>query len=280
MQKLPSVGVIVAVYNDVEALSLIIDSLLTQTHIPDEIIVTEDAQHPQIKAYMDALNNDKIIHLSQKDDGWQKERALNNAIKASHSDYLIFIDGDCVPYTTFVKSHLELSEQDTALCGRRTEPGTRFSQMLRDHTVSVEDFQKNHLKNYFSLARDNIRHYDEGLYFPPSSALFALIHRIGRKESHIVGCNWSCYKKDLEMINGYDEDFIFPTTGEDTDIERRLRHFNVKMKSCRNAANVVHLHHKKIFNPEISKKTEALMETKKEIFVCQNGLSRLNAPER
>lgn len=276
MEKLPSVSVIVAIYDDLEALRLVLKSLLSQSHLPDEIIVTEDAEHPHIKEYIEQLNNNRIIHLVQKDDGWRKERALNNAIKVSNSDYLIFIDGDCVPYHSFVESHIQLSEPNTALCGRRTEPGPSFSTQLRQADLSVEDFQKNYLKNYFALSKDEVRHYDEGLYFAPDSFMFKLIHKMSRKNSHIVGCNWSCYKKDLKMINGYDEDFILPTTGEDTDIERRLQHFGVKMKSCRNAANVIHLYHKKIFNPDISKKTEALMQTKKDIFVCKNGLDKLN----
>ena len=274
MKTLPTVAVIVAIYNDVEALSLVVDSLLSQTYVPDEIIVTEDAEHSQVKSYIQNLNNKKVIHLSQEDDGWRKERALNNAIKVSKSDYLIFIDGDCVPFTNFVESHLQLSEENVALCGRRTEPGLNFSTKLRNRELSMDSFQKSYLLNYFSLSKDEVRHYDEGLYFAPNSLIFSLIHKLGRKNSHIVGCNWSCYKKDLEMINGYDEDFILPTTGEDTDIERRLLHFGIKMKSCRNAANVTHLYHEKIFNPEISKKTEALMQTKKDIFVCRNGIKK------
>jgi len=272
---LPSTSVIIAIYNDVEALALLIDSLMSQTHIPDEIIVTEDAEHPEVREYIATLNNKKVIHLSQPDDGWQKERALNSAIRASTSEYLIFIDGDCLPYTTFVAGHLKLSEKDVALCGRRTEPGELFSQRLRHKELSLLEFQNSYISNYFALKKDHIRHYDEGLYFAPDSLMFKLIHKLGRKESHIVGCNWSCYKKDLEMINGYDEDFTLPTTGEDTDVERRLRHFGIKMKSCRNAANVIHLYHEKIFNPDISQKTEALMETKKDIFVCHNGLRAL-----
>lgn len=272
MTKYPSVSVIVAIYNDLEALVLVIDALLSQSYLPDEIIVTEDAEHDHIREYIKNLNNPKVVHLTQKDNEWRKERALNNAIKASTSDYLIFIDGDCVPYTNFVESHLLLSEPNVALCGRRVEPGHSFSTRLRNKELSISSFQKNYLFNYFSLAKDKVRHFDEGLYFKPDSLIFFLIHKFGRKISHIVGCNWSCYKKNLLMINGYDEDFTLPTTGEDTDIERRLRHFGIQMKSCRNAANVIHLYHEKVFNPEISKQTEALMATKKDIYICKNGL--------
>ena len=275
--SLPSVAVVIAIYNDVEALSLIVDSLMSQTYLPDEIIVTEDAEHLHIKEYIKKLNNPKLIHLSQKDDGWHKEKALNSAIRASTSDYLIFIDGDCVPYNNFVEGHIQLSEEATALCGRRTEPGVHFSTKLRNRELTIKDFQKSYLLNYFSLSKDEIRHYDEGLYFAHDSIVFSLIHTLGRKHSHIVGCNWSCYKKDLVRINGYDEDFTLPTTGEDTDIERRFKYFGIKMKSCRNAANVTHLYHEKIFNSDISSQTKALMETKKDIFICKNGIEPLES---
>jgi len=272
MNKFPSVCVIVSIYNDLEALKLVITSLLAQSFIPDEIIITEDSEHNNIKDYILNLKNTIITHLSQKDDGWRKELALNNAIKTSKSEYLIFIDGDCVPYANFIESHLKLSELNTALCGRRTEPGISFSTKLRNQKLSITDFQKNYILNLIPLHRDKIRHYDEGLYFAHDSLIHSLIHKFSRKNSHIVGCNWSCYKKDLVLINGYDEDFTLPTTGEDTDIERRLKHFGIKMKSCRNSANVIHLYHDKIFNPDISKKTKALMNSKSDIFFCKNGL--------
>jgi len=274
VKKFPTVSVIISIYSDLEALKLIIDALHSQTYPPDEIIISEDAEHSQIKAYTEQLNNSKIIHLTQEDDGWRKARTLNKAVKVSTSEYLIFIDGDCVPYTTFVKSHLQLCEPKTALCGRRTEPGFGFSSHLRSKELTIEAFQKHYIKNIVALLKDKIRHYDEGLYLSPDSFILSIIQKYSRKDSHIVGCHWSCYKNDLVKINGYDEDFHLPTTGEDSDIERRLRHFGIKMKSCRNAAIIVHLFHKKIFNPDISQKMEALMETKKTIFVCKNGLEK------
>ncbi|QSZ41331.1 glycosyltransferase [Sulfurimonas aquatica] len=271
----PSVAVIVAIYKDLKALQLIIESLESQTKIPDEIIIAEDAQHLNIKEYVDSLNYNNIIHLSQEDIGWRKEKILNKAIETSKSDYLIFIDGDCIPYHNFVKANIELSEPNTALCGRRSEPGEGFSEKLRKGKISIKKFEKSYLLNYFKLMKDKTRHIEEGIVFSPNSLILKILNKFGRKDSHIVGCNWSCYKKDLVTINGYDEDFILPTTGEDTDVERRLRHFGVRMKSSRNAAAVVHLHHISIFNKEIASQTEALMETKKDIYVCKNGLKKL-----
>lgn len=270
-----TVAVIISVYKDLEALKLIINSLQSQTRVPNEIIIAEDAQHSEIKEYLDSLTYDNVIHLSHKDIGWRKEKILNDAIRITHSEYLIFIDGDCIPYKNFVNAQLELSEKNTALCGRRSEPGPLFSKKLRNGEMNVQEYQKKYLLNYTKLIQDDTRHIDEGMVFSPHSIIFKLIHKFGRKNSHIVGCNWSCYKEDILKINGFDEDFILPTTGEDTDIERRMRHFGIKMKSCRNAAAVVHLYHKSIFDKSISSQTEALMETKKDIFVCINGIKKL-----
>ncbi len=272
------ISVIVSVYKDVDALDLIIQSLLNQSVKVDEIIISEDGNSDEMRKYFLTIKHNKFIkHLSQEDNGWQKNRALNRAIKSSISQYLIFIDGDCVPYKTFVESHKLLSERKYVLCGRRTEPGEKFSSLLRNKELSVDMFTSKYISNYFKLQNDEIRHYDDGLYFHPDSIPFKLISQIRKnKENHIVGCNFSCWKSDLEKINGFDEDFILPTTGEDTDIERRLKHFGIQMKSCRYSANIIHLYHKKVFNKDISNETEALMETKKDIFICKNGLKKLD----
>jgi len=274
----PSVSVIISVYNDLEALKLIIASLLLQSYLPNEVIIAEDAQHDSIKNYFSSLNiniNINIKHISHKDNGWRKEVILNKAIKISQSDYLIFIDGDCVPYKNFVEEHVKLSENNTVLCGRRTEPGNSFSSLLRNKSITIQDFERDYLQNFFKLKKDECRHIEEGIYLGSDSLLFKLLNKLKKSKAHIVGCNWSCFKSDITKINGFDEDFYLPTTGEDTDIERRLIHFGIQMKSCRNAAIVAHLYHEKIFNPEISSKMKQLMQTKQKIYICKNGLEKL-----
>ena len=45
------------------------------------------------------------------------------------------------------------------------------------------------------------------------------------------------------------------------------------MNSCRYSANIVHLYDEKIFNKNISSKTEALMESNQDTYVCKKGLN-------
>jgi len=274
----PKCSFIISVYKDTESLDLILESLEGQTMFPDEVIISEDGDSNEMSEYFEIakvkFSKLNLVRLIQEDIGWRKNRALNRAIVASKYDYLVFIDGDCVPYPAFVESHVVVAEKNAVLCGRRTEPGEFFSEKLRSKKLSVERFVSQYVWDYFKLKNDKVRHYDDGIYFNANSFVLGLIKKFRKKENHIVGCNFSCWKSDLVMINGFDEDFTLPTTGEDTDIERRLRHFGVKMNSCRYSANVIHLYHKKVFNKEISIQTEALMETKKDIFVCKNGLKK------
>ena len=269
------VSIIIAVYKDVEALDLIIESLKVQTYQNFEVIIAEDGNNKDMKNFVKSIKNIKIKHLSQEDNGWRKNTILNKAIVSSSSEYLIFIDGDCVPHKKFVEEHIRLKEDHVVLCGRRTEPGEYFSNLLRTKQIDMNKFSMDYIKNYFKLKKDNIRHYEDGIYCNYNSLIGRFADKKGkRKEAHIVGCHWSCNKNDLLKINGFDEDFKLPTTGEDTDIERRLRYFGVKMKSCRNFAILTHLYHKKVFNPEITSQTLNIMNTKREEFVCKNGVKK------
>lgn len=274
--NIPKSTIIISVYKDTQALSLILDSLANQTKAPNQIIVSEDGNSTEMHNFI-TTQKERFInftHLTQPDLGWQKNRALNRAIAASEGGYLIFIDGDCVPYPEFVEEHLKLQEPNYVLCGRRSEPGEYFSKLLRARTMSLTQYESTYLRNFLALKRDQVKHYEEGIYLGSHHPLFHLIHRFARQNSHIVGCNFSCHKSDMIRINGFDEDFTLPTTGEDSDIERRMRLLNIQMKSCRNAANMVHLDHPRSFSPETSAKTLKLMQSKGNNPYCTNGLDK------
>ncbi|MEE1258562.1 MAG: galactosyltransferase-related protein [Paludibacteraceae bacterium] len=43
----------------------------------------------------------------------------------------------------------------------------------------------------------------------------------------LLGCNFGIYKSDLLKVNGFDERFLAPATGEDTDLEARLARIGI-----------------------------------------------------
>lgn len=270
----PASTLIISVYKDTEALGFILDSLEHQTILSDEIIVSEDGEssemHDFIVTQKDRFPN--LIHLTQEDDGWRKNIAMNNAIKASTNEYLIFIDGDCVPCRNFIQAHIENAQKGIVLCGKRFELGPKFTHQVKCHELRLSDIEKNFFWYLPAMIRDNARHPEDGLYFKSHNWISNMIHK--RYVRHIIGCNWSCYKEDFLTINGFDETYRLPSEGEDVDPSWRFRGMGIELKSCRNNANIIHLYHPKRFSAIEGDINKVIMEKHRlqNAFFCKNGI--------
>ncbi|MGN1248044.1 MAG: glycosyltransferase, partial [Paludibacteraceae bacterium] len=99
---------IVSIYRNVVALEAILHSLHQQTEQDFELILSEDGDDAVMCRFIDNYHFPwQTQHLTQTDEGWRKNRALNRAIVAAHCDWLIFIDGDCVLHPRFVEMHIK-----------------------------------------------------------------------------------------------------------------------------------------------------------------------------
>ena len=67
--------------------------------------MAEDGNFKGMREYISTIKHLDIIHTTQEDSGIQKSKSQNNAIRSATGDYLIFIDGDCVLYSTFIEYH-------------------------------------------------------------------------------------------------------------------------------------------------------------------------------
>ncbi len=266
------VTVIVSVYKDVEALELILESLFSQTYKDFEILVSEDCQSDEMKIFLSRYN-DRVKHISQEDNGWRKNIALNNAIRNATGDYLIFLDGDIIPYKNFVQMHIEQREENKFLSGRRSELGPFFSKLIRKKIIHFRWIENLYLPLLPFILLDRAKHAEEGIFFKPGSYLERKFNGKKKKDMMLVGCNFSCFKKDLEKINGFDEDYEGPSVGEDVDLSWRFAHFGITSKSVRYIANTFHLYHGRNWGSYFDENNRILDEkrARKEYF-CKNGL--------
>ncbi len=266
--------IIISVYKDTEALGLILDSLNTQTVDNFDIVISEDGQNPDMREFINSYRSKiKISHISQPDKGWRKNIALNNAIAKSTGEYLVFVDGDIVPYKNFVKHHIQLSQQSRFLSGRRVELGPVFSYLIRKKWLSYRWLERLYLLFVIFLFLDKARHIEEGLCEKDSTILKKKTKKTS--DMSLMGCNFSCSKSDLELINGFDEDFDSASVGEDTDLPWRFSHFGITSKSVRYIANVFHLYHKRNWGDshEINT-TKMRQKIKDKRYRCLNGLQK------
>lgn len=273
---MPSISLIASVYNKVKEFEVLLLSLCNQTFKDFEVIAADDGSGPEIKKLINEFKHRKLLdikHVWHEDKGFKKNRILNKAINASTADYLIFIDGDCLPKENFISQHNKHKAMNTVLCGNRVDLGKKFS----DKFIIEENKPGNSGQKILSLFWDSIKSKDDRST-RVEEAIFIksdLIHKIIRtKNPRLLGANFSIPKKLLEKINGFDENYAGPGIGEDTDIEYRLKLAGAKFKSVRNKAILFHLYHNPlaIRNDNLNYFEEV---KKKKQYVCKNGLVKL-----
>ena len=225
-------------------------ALAKQSYKNFEIIIAEDAED---KETVEFLNNwrDKnvftIKHVSHEDDGFRKTKILNAAVAASEGDYLIFLDGDCIPHRHFIKAHAKARKENYALFGRRVMlPPTLTNKLLQS--------KKLRLLNPLSMVFARPKRWKYSLYLP-------FIKQ--ERSTGIWGCNWSIAKKEIIAVGGYDENYIHAGIGEDVDIEWRLTQKGIKLISIRFSAIVYHLHHKENYDDTAVNKGYEVLNAKK-----------------
>ena len=271
------VSVIIAVYKDVEALELIIESLKNQTYKNFEVIIAEDGQDEKMQAFIKSIKDLDIKHDTQEDIGVRKSKSQNNGIKTSSGEYLIFIDGDCILYSDFIEKHLILSSPLHIISGRRVNLGPKYSKNLRNKIISPLELEKTFLLRYIFISQDcKEGHSEDGFYFSPDGWIYNKFIKNRKASTSILGCNYACFKKDIIAINGYDEGYGETAIGDDTDLEWRFKALGCKIKSAKNVANVFHLYHSRSFRNRIdtNKYLEIFKENKlNNKFICTFGLS-------
>src|SRR5437868_15166164 len=95
----------IAVYNKPHILRLVLGTCARQTLRDFEIIIADDGSKPEIAGVIEEarrMHGLEIQHLWHEDLGWRKNVMLNNAIRAARTDYLVFIDGDCLLHRRFL----------------------------------------------------------------------------------------------------------------------------------------------------------------------------------
>lgn len=253
----PKATVIISVYNKFDFFERVLAGFEKQSIKDFEVILADDGSHEQtvdaIRRYQQQAPI-KLRHIWHEDKGFRKTRIMNKAVIAAAADYLIFVDGDCIPHPRFVEEHLAHAAPGIVACGRRAN----LSQKLSDW-LTAEKIRGGALEKTFSLKlladsiTGNSRDAEKAIYIrnSPLKPLFP------QKFRGLLGCNFSLYKKDLLDINGFDERYEAPAAGEDTDPEYRLGWAGKKFISVKNYAIQYHLYHKLLPRPEQSQQVLA-----------------------
>ncbi|QWE11893.1 glycosyltransferase family 2 protein [Polynucleobacter sp. AP-Titi-500A-B4] len=235
------ISVIVATYNRVDALNLVLQSLETQGDKNFEVIIADDGSRNETREFINRYAGTSrldIKHIWHEDKGFRLALIRNLASHSATGDYLIFLDGDCIVQPDFIEHHRALAQKGFLVTGSRV----LLNEALTKELLSTPrwDFKKFTSKLLMYRLNGGINKY-----WPLKIKFGNGVWRDYKKFvwRRIKGCNLACWKADADAINGFDETL----TGwghEDADFVFRLQRHHIKRKSGSWSTEVLHLYHK------------------------------------
>lgn len=261
------ISVIIPYYKKLDYLDLVLQGFTKQSYTSFEIIIAEDNNEERTKQFIDTVQQKgklKISLIQQEDNGFQKNKIVNQAILQSKGSFLIFIDGDCIPHKDFVRQYSLLAQEGTLLYGRRVMLSKSRTQKL----LSQQSIQS---LSFISILCSTSKRIEDGLYLPYQWT-------IKKKQKGMLGSNWGAFKKDIEQVNGFDEDYTTAGVGEDVDIEWRLLRAGNTVLFAKHHLVQYHLDHPLNYDSSSTAIGYALLKKKQEegLIYCKNGLIKCN----
>jgi glycosyltransferase involved in cell wall biosynthesis len=227
-----STSLVISTYNWPDALELVLESVLNQTIAPNEILIADDGSGEATKNVIEAFKQKTIIpvkHYWHEDNGFRKTIIMNKAIVEATSEYIIQIDGDIILHPQFIADHLKDAVNGYYIKGSR-------SMLSSDRTAQILTTKNIHISPLSTGVGSKIN----ATHFPPLAFLF----RGDRlRSNNLRGCNFSFWKKDFVVVNGYNND-LEGWGHEDIELAARLTNLGVKQRQLKLKAICFHLYHK------------------------------------
>lgn len=268
MKKLPTCSLIIATYNWPGALTLCLKSVLTQSVFPDEVIIADDGSRDETRQLVESFKSAlpvPLVHVWQPDEGFQLAKIRNRAIATAKGDYIIQVDGDLILHREFVSDHLHLAKQKHFITGSRlllSEPITK--KLIESEQIEISAGIAVKSRNIFNGFRIGfIRRFLADKYKVR-----------GSNKYYVKGCNMSFWRKDLILVNGYNE--LYKGWGrEDSDIAIRLMNSGINKHFIKMGAIAYHLYHHEASRNRKDINTEMMLNTiKGKVKYCEKGLAQ------
>jgi glycosyltransferase involved in cell wall biosynthesis len=234
------VSLVVSTYNRPDALSAVLDGCAAQTDRRFEVIVADDGSTDSTRTAIEQSAKRLPVpleHVWHPDDGFRAAAIRNKGIARARGDYIVFLDGDCIPQADFVARHRALAAAGSLVTGSRILLGRALTAEVLEQRVELANCgagfwlrarmrgQVNKIMPLFVKLPDLAARRVEGFRW-----------------RGIKSCNLAVWASDLATVNGFDESFV-GWGHEDADLVARLHNAGVARKHGFMSTEVLHLWH-------------------------------------
>jgi glycosyltransferase involved in cell wall biosynthesis len=258
-------SLIVTTYNRPDALSKVLEALSRQSVAPGEVLIADDGSGHRTRQTVERFRQRVpfgLEHVWHEDRGFRAARIRNAAIRRSGGDYIVLLDGDCIPGPHFVEDHRRLAETGCFFQGKRVFVSRRKTD---DFTAALAGNPSALWRCVLSGDLKNSHHL---LRLTPWPAMRS------RRLRGIKSCNMGIFRNDLFAVNGFNEDFV-GWGREDSELAVRLFRYGLRRKGHPFMAVCYHLWHLENDRGRLDRNDDILARTQNSRgYVCQNGLSK------
>ncbi|NBX25806.1 MAG: glycosyltransferase [Planctomycetes bacterium] len=241
----PPLTVIVCTYNRPQALRAVLAGLRDQSRSDFEVIVADDGSGEATRIVVESMMpsfHGRLRHAWQEDRGFRVAAARNLAASRAHTPYLAFLDGDCIPRTSFVHAYIRLMDPRRLIRGSRVLCDEALTRQIESGEVQdPHRWPLDQLRELRHAGRINrigpLRHgFVDGLR--------TLASRLRPRNWKLLrGCNFMVPADAYRAVGGCDESFE-GWGFEDSDLCIRLMNHGLRIRRAAADACVLHLWHR------------------------------------
>lgn len=244
----PSLSVIVATYEWPTALDVVLRALSEQRGASFDVVVADDGSGAETADVVRRWRSRfELEHVWQPNNRFQKAQLLNRAALAARGDYLVFLDGDCVPRVGYADAIRRAALPGWFVASKRLHLSPRLSERILAGSLEVWRWSSLHwavsaprelvISTHRQANRPGVLFplRDRGRPWRPRGSGF-------RPPYNGYGYTFGVGRSDFETVNGFDMRFG-GWDGEDVDIAERLLAAGLSCGWPGPAASVFHLWH-------------------------------------
>lgn len=249
-------GVIISTYNNPAWLEKTLWGYMCQKRMADEIIIADDGSTNETRELVDTfVDKLPIKHVWHEDKGFQKTKILNEALRVSECEYLVFTDQDCIPRNDFLLTHEYHARIGYFLSGGYFKLPMDISRQLTQEDINTQ--------RAFSLRW--LKEQGLGWNFKCTKLVgvpwfSSMMNTITPAKATWNGMNSSGWREDIIEARGFDERMKYG--GEDRELGERLMNAGIRSVQIRYSAITLHLDHARPYmNEEHWKINNSIRET-------------------